>query len=146
MSGKAIRTVRDGYVQALLALEDTAGCTFANIARLAEIDAALALGMDDDALRAMMTETATNQSGHDLIRNGVRYQVKARRMGRRGNIASVFQFRHTAGFDCAVFVMYSARLEVMGMVAVERSDLLKVISGKGATTWDVVRRVGRALV
>lgn len=87
-----IREARN-HVRALLRLEDAVDCTFTNIGRLAEIDVALALGMNDDALRATFASAAANEAGYDFLYNGLRYQVKARRMGRRGNIASVFQFR-----------------------------------------------------
>ena len=140
-----IREARNRYVQALLELEDAVDCTFANIGRLAEIDVALALGVKDDALRAMFASAAVNEAGYDFLHKDIHYQVKARRMGRRGNVASVFQFRRSEGFDCAIFIMYTARLEVLGIVEVDRAELLNAISPNGATTWAVVRRIGRPL-
>jgi hypothetical protein len=140
----SIRAARDRYVQALLAVEDAADCMFSNISRLAEIDVALTLGMSDEALRTMNGSAATNQPGHDLLHDGIRYQVKARRHGRRGNEAWVFQFRHNRHFDYAVFVMYSARLDVSEMVVVERANLR--LSSRGATSWGVVRKVSQPLL
>jgi hypothetical protein len=142
----SIREARDRYVKALLAFEDAVDCTFPNISRLGEIDVALALGIGDEAVRLMNGSMATNQPGHDLQHEGVRYQVKARRMGRRGNIAHVFQFRSNRDFDRAVFVMYSPRLEVIGMVAVEHSILQPMLGPRGRTSWGPVRRIGRALL
>ena len=151
----SVREARDRYVRAHVEFEKTIGCKVPGIGRLAEIDAALSLGMSDDEIKAMNVGTATNQSGYDLLYKGKRYQVRARRMGLertagKPTIARVYQFNQKDcrgnRFDYAIFVMYSAALEILGMCELDRAQLRKSLTAQYSTSWEKVRKLGRQLV
>lgn len=100
--------LRDKLVEAALAWQHRYGVAPAITTAISEYDAAITLlKMSEDAFRQSQLEATAVQRGHDFIRDGVRYQIKANRpSGRPGSKVTLCGKARNYEWDYLIWILY----------------------------------------
>lgn len=106
-------TLRDRLVQVVLEWENRYGVAPRVTGDIAEYDAAVLLGCsDDECVKAMAGRTAVSK-GHDLLHNGIRYQVKSNRpSGKKGSFVTKVNGPANYAWDKLIWILYDREFRI----------------------------------
>lgn len=99
--------LRDDLVRAALLWQKMFGVAPSITSAISEFDAARLVGMSFEDYSAFMTDRTAVSKGHDLICNGLRYQIKANRpSGKKGSQVTIVGKATNYDWDQLIWIHY----------------------------------------